>query len=196
MEREAGAKEKLLDTAIGMLCAGQDMSTVTTRALAARAGVNTALINYYFGGKEGLFSQAVDHCMAEIFDSIVNSDETAHPVNRIRAMAKAVSDVAFSNPAVATLALRRDTQHGDTQTLELLLPALRMLYGARRPEAALRRLSAQLVLPMQCMLLSPGEYERYLGVRLADKAQRDALIDDLIDDLLRGPYAPEYERDA
>lgn len=47
----------------------------TIRDIAARAGVNHAMINYYFNGKEELWRQSVDHLFAKADDVLKFSDE-------------------------------------------------------------------------------------------------------------------------
>lgn len=47
---------------------GYDGATV--RAIAARAGVDAAMVNHWFGGKEGLFAKAVLHVPFDIDDVI------------------------------------------------------------------------------------------------------------------------------
>ena len=51
------AKKRLMDAAIALM---QEGATPTTRALAQRAGVNVAAINYYFQGKDNLLAVALD----------------------------------------------------------------------------------------------------------------------------------------
>ena len=41
-------------------------SAATTKAIARQAGANQALISYYFGGKEGLYTAVVEHITEEI----------------------------------------------------------------------------------------------------------------------------------
>ena len=52
-------KTVILDTAVAMLRHCNDLKEVTTRAIAAEAGVNPALVNYYYGNKEKLISTAM-----------------------------------------------------------------------------------------------------------------------------------------
>lgn len=51
-----GSKEKLLKAA-ETLFATKGFKEVSVRGIAARAGVNSALVGYYFGGKQGLFNE-------------------------------------------------------------------------------------------------------------------------------------------
>ncbi|MEM9300867.1 MAG: CerR family C-terminal domain-containing protein [Pseudomonadota bacterium] len=62
---DSGAREALIHAAIERI--GHDgFDAVSIRAIADRAGVNAALISYYFGGKEGLYGAAVQHIADQI----------------------------------------------------------------------------------------------------------------------------------
>jgi AcrR family transcriptional regulator len=48
------------------LMAARPSGRITVREIAARAGCDVALVNYYFGSKEGLFDAALDAALEEI----------------------------------------------------------------------------------------------------------------------------------
>lgn len=54
----AGTREKLLEAARPVFIE-QGYEGATVRAIAARAGVDPAMVNHWFGGKEGLFTSAI-----------------------------------------------------------------------------------------------------------------------------------------
>jgi AcrR family transcriptional regulator len=60
------ARQKLLDAA-SQLIAELGWPAVTTRRIAERAGVNNALIHYYFGTKDALLLEAASAMFAEEF---------------------------------------------------------------------------------------------------------------------------------
>lgn len=82
------------------LFASRSFNAVSTRAIAARAGVDAALIHHYFGSKEGLF----DAVMAEGVDPVgVVAQVTAQPredwgVSVVRAMER-----IWTSPAAPAL---------------------------------------------------------------------------------------------
>lgn len=59
MQRDADATRQRLIAAARMAFSQQGYERTTVRQIAAEAGVNPALINRYFGGKEQLFAQSV-----------------------------------------------------------------------------------------------------------------------------------------
>ncbi|EPX87536.1 Bacterial regulatory protein, tetR family [Rubellimicrobium thermophilum DSM 16684] len=59
MARDAQATQDRLIAAARAIFSRNGFERTTVRDIAAEAGVNPALINRYFGGKEGLFARAV-----------------------------------------------------------------------------------------------------------------------------------------
>ena len=53
---DAGVRKSLLGAA-RTLFESREFSAVTTKQIAAQAGANPAMINYYFGGKQGLYHE-------------------------------------------------------------------------------------------------------------------------------------------
>jgi len=68
-EEEASTRERMLDVALRAF-AELGYQGASTRAIAARAGVNQGLIPYYVGSKERLWREAVDRAFAELRDEL------------------------------------------------------------------------------------------------------------------------------
>ena len=77
-----GSKEQLLTTAIRMF--GQSgYDAVSTRNLAEAAGVNVALINYHFGGKQELYIGAIDHIVGIVQPRLSVIEEMARQAQTV-----------------------------------------------------------------------------------------------------------------
>jgi len=59
-EQNIEIKEKLLNAAIEII-GKEGLHTITVRRLSEATGANVAAINYHFGSKENLMSEAVDY---------------------------------------------------------------------------------------------------------------------------------------
>ena len=70
-------KRKILDAAI-MIFAGHGLAGATTRMLARQAGVNSALIYYYFENKQALFAETIQIALQRFFDSLQNHHAPFH----------------------------------------------------------------------------------------------------------------------
>lgn len=81
----AYSAEKLLRTAL-TLFAGKDFASVTIKDIASAAGVNTALIYYYFENKEHLFRAVIEFAIRKAMEGFSALRERhADPVFLIRA---------------------------------------------------------------------------------------------------------------
>jgi AcrR family transcriptional regulator len=58
-EGDQGTRAKLLEAA-GQVFADKGFDRATGREICERAGINTAAVNYYFGGMEGLYAAALE----------------------------------------------------------------------------------------------------------------------------------------
>lgn len=98
-EDRADARELLLDAAHDLMCERSTID-VPVNEIAIRAGLNVALINYYFGGKEGLLLQlAMRHRSgyAAVLDTLINSPHKASTklALHIRGMVRAFRRVPY-----------------------------------------------------------------------------------------------------
>src|SRR3954468_14140542 len=65
----SGTRERLLEAA-SALFSEQGYAATGTRAIAARAKCNVALISHYFGSKEGLLREVIVHGIATVGDEL------------------------------------------------------------------------------------------------------------------------------
>ncbi len=72
-----GTRDRILESALAVF-AERGFDGATTRDIAARAGTNLGLIQYYFGGKERLWRAAVDHIFARL-DTVLATVAPARP---------------------------------------------------------------------------------------------------------------------
>lgn len=91
-------KENIIHCAFDILCEnGYDRSSV--REIAKAADVNVAMINYYFGGKEGLFAAVIQDRFNYLHDIFTNmAKDTNHSaIERIDSIIDHVTERKFSN---------------------------------------------------------------------------------------------------
>ncbi len=71
-------KEKILKCTTELILErGGDISNVTIRTIAARAGIGVGLTNHYFESKEQLIEECIENVFAELFDLLINDGK--HP---------------------------------------------------------------------------------------------------------------------
>ncbi|MGI6701161.1 MAG: TetR/AcrR family transcriptional regulator [Christensenellales bacterium] len=75
---EASAKDKIFQAAMELVTKGKTEQQITTREIASKAGVNLALVNYYYQSKENLLSQVVGTMMGEIIEKSNQNNQTGY----------------------------------------------------------------------------------------------------------------------
>jgi AcrR family transcriptional regulator len=75
---EASAKDKIFQAAMELVTKGKTEQQITTREIASKAGVNLALVNYYYQSKENLLSQVVGTMMGDIIEQSNQNSQTGN----------------------------------------------------------------------------------------------------------------------
>ena len=110
---EANAKEKIFQAAKELVLAGKTEQQITTRKIAARAGVNLALVNYYYQSKENLLSEVVGTMMGEIIEQTDQSKRTeADAQTRLKDMLVATADAAFKYRNICKIGISLELKSG------------------------------------------------------------------------------------
>lgn len=184
MGDKAGAKEKILETVIALLAEGKDASKVSNRDIAAAAGVNSALINYYYQSKENLIALAADACMARIGGSLLDPADSAAPIDRIRAMLKQFCAFCMNNTALAEIAVKAELKAGSQYTSRLLFPLFREHFGKNKSDLEIKLMTMQLLNPIQLLFLSRSTCMDYLGMDAHSPDTWNILIEMLLNNLV------------
>lgn len=106
-------RDKLLEAAHGVLAEG---GAVTVAEVCGRAGVNVAMVSYWFGGKDGLLDALADHVTTGVIEEL---DRLAAldlpPAERLRRHVAGVVRNYVDYPYVNQLSAER-LSHGTTGT--------------------------------------------------------------------------------
>lgn len=99
-------KITILDTAERLIVVNGYRST-TTRLIAEEAGVNVAMLSYYFGSKEQLLKALIDRHTAHVKKLLEQiSREKNNPVETFRKFLFAFVDYSFEHPRPVIIAIR------------------------------------------------------------------------------------------
>jgi AcrR family transcriptional regulator len=95
-----GTRQQLL-AAAGEIFADKGVDAATGQEICHRAGVNSAAINYYFGGMEGLYEavllEAISHCPSPEAD-LATAAESNDPRQLLRAIIGPLISILTSSP--------------------------------------------------------------------------------------------------
>lgn len=185
-ENVIDAKERIMNTVVGLLLEGKDVNAITNRQIAEMADTNSALINYYYQSKENLLSKAVALCMDRMTGKLFEkTDQLTPPVHRLRNMIKAISAFSVDNYELSLLAIGSELKSGSLNTVNVILPILREIFGESKNETILKLMAMQIVIPLQVMFLNSSDYKGYLYADISDETTRNKLIDMIIDNVLQ-----------
>src|SRR5437667_3695904 len=132
--RDAAATRDALLTAGTALFAERGYDGVPVWAIARKAGVNKAMINYHFGGKRKLYQAIVSATFAEIVANVERLADSSRPApDVLRELVAAVGDMATRrHPYFCTMMLREVVAGGTHLDPELIEKPARMLGAVQR----------------------------------------------------------------
>lgn len=107
--KQAEQKQNLL-IAAKQLMSEKTYRSITIRELGERAGVNSAMVKYYFENKEGLFIALLDHMAHEHFSRVT---QLASAENPIKALIQNMLAMLSDNKGVARM-IHDEILHNDS----------------------------------------------------------------------------------
>src|SRR5438552_14905665 len=132
--RDAAATRDALLRAGTELFAERGYDGVPVSAIAQKARVNKAMINYYFGGKRKLYLAIVSATFAEIVASVERLADSPRPAPEVlRELVAAVGEMATRrHPHFCTMMLREVVAGGEHLDPEIIDKPVRMLGAVQR----------------------------------------------------------------
>ena len=192
-QENLSTKEKIIVAAIACI-EESGLQSLTIRSIAAKAGVNSAAISYYFGTKEKLVEEALNRTLEElkkIPEEILRA-EGLDLEQRLRAFFTALLDGLVSWPRLIKAHLQSPLLDGNYGTpfcdmfnsfLTDLLRHLEEMPSSQR-EQNLRALIIQSISAVLIPGLMPGFFQYFAGLDFADPEARRSYVEDLVNRLL------------
>ncbi len=176
--KDENQKDALLKAAIELLEEAEQPEKVTSRQIAGRAGVNLAMINYYYGSKEALTSQAVSEILdvsAGMFQSPGNPSET--PKERLRHILIEICQIVVKYQRYTKIYVPHLLLEDEITLPQLVLPEIRDHFGAKRSETECRIIAYEMISFLQLTFYRTDAFMRYAGINLAIESEVVELID-------------------
>jgi TetR/AcrR family transcriptional regulator len=115
---DSASKEQILDAA-QRLFAAQGFSGTTIKQIGNAAGVNTALLYYYFKDKERLYRSVLDRLMSQLVSrTLPRLQADASPSDRIRGFIEAQVGIFMAKPELPKLFMREMLDHDAAHAVE------------------------------------------------------------------------------
>jgi len=187
-------KEQILDATVKLLKASKDPESITVRDIAAAAGVQLAMINYYFRSKDELLYQAVGvlrNKMAGDWLSVKSRHKKMNPYMRFREMLIALCDMSVRYSRYMRFTVEYELTKAEIVSPRYTLPLIREIYRGKRPETGIRITAYEIISTLQLIFFRAKDMSAYLGF---DVLEYDRMVE-IIDTIL-AIHFPEYKKEA
>jgi len=188
LEKSEKTRERIIAQATALIKEHNgDAEKVTVRRIAERSGVSVGLINHYFGSKNRL----VELCVQNIILGVIRSFAPGPcpgggRAGMLKQVAKQVVDFLMANPQVSRISILGDlTQPKEKDNTMGTVWGFAGCMTENRPEKKDVMDAFLLTAVLQASFLRKDVLKATLGVDFYDKAQRDAYIG-LVADQLTG----------
>ena len=190
---KADTKEQILDATVKLLSDAKDPASITVRDIAAAAGVQQAMINYYFRSKDELIYQAVGALRYKIAGdwlSVKGKDKEMDPYVRYREMLIALCGMSVKYSRYMRLTVEYELTKAEIVTPQYTIPLIREICGDERSETGIRITAYEIISTLQLIFFRANDISKYLGF---DVLEYDRMVE-IIDTIL-AIHFPEYKKD-
>jgi AcrR family transcriptional regulator len=191
---KADTKEQILDATVKLLSDAKDPASITVRDIAAAAGVQQAMINYYFRSKDELIYQAVGALRYKIAGdwlSVKGKDKEINPYIRYREMLIALCGMSVKYSRYMRLTVEYELTKAEIVTPQYTIPLIREICGDKRSETGIRITAYEIISTLQLIFFRANDISKYLGF---DVLEHDRMVE-IIDSIL-AIHFPEYKKEA
>ncbi|WP_033165386.1 TetR/AcrR family transcriptional regulator [Clostridium sp. KNHs205] len=175
-------KDSLIQATVKLLSNNKNSRKITARQIANEAGVNLAMINYYFSSKDALVNLAVSQIMSERAEELkVIRNSKITPRQRLKEFLITMSDMTMDYAVLTKPTVPYVLLEGEIELPYDILPMVKECFGDKRSETECRIIAYQLISFSQLIFYRSIDFLKYTGVDINDKEQRDALFQTILD---------------
>lgn len=170
-------KDVLLEATIELFKETEHPEKVTSRQIASRAGVNLAMINYYFGSKDELTSQALSAIFTIPIDKLQALRNPAEaPKERLKNFLIYISQIVIRYKRYTKLYIPHLLLEADISQPQLILPEIREHFGLEKSEEQCRLIAYQLISFLQLIFYRSDAFMLYSGININLENEAERLI--------------------
>ena len=181
-------KDKLLESTFTLMEELDDPLKVTSREIAAAAGVKAGMINYCFGSRENLIyhafqKQYLDFPKESNVKKIIESD--ASPKDILKELHFIVAKCLLDNPKFTKAITGFVLFKRDLGRESFSYPYVYKHYNGQKSEAECRLIAYELSTMMQLIIYRKDDLKKDFGIDLSKKKELKHYIDMRVDLLLQ-----------
>lgn len=183
------AKEKIKNAAARLMEECENPSQVTSRAIAKEAGVQLAMINYYFGSREELLfclfqdlSREQFQKCPQIYEMMKSECSPKEKLKKIHfyMITMMLDNYVYMQAVLGHVLLHRDLSQGLNS-----LPFVIEYYKGRKTEQECKLISYEMSSTMQLAVYRHEALKEFCGLDLLDEGERKKFVDEQIDLFLK-----------
>ncbi|MHB8061234.1 MAG: TetR/AcrR family transcriptional regulator [Ruminiclostridium sp.] len=190
MSKPLDVKETIIQTATELIVNSEGkVGSITTRAIAEKAGVGIGLINYHFQTKDNL----VEICVQRIIEKVITDfkpvvDTNLNCIDKLKMVVKLVMDFLTSNPSVSRISILGDYNSPKIldNTMKTVMGFSISLNGIEIEEKHKKLMLFGLTSILQAVFLRKNISGASLGFDFNVKEERDRLIDFYVENMFGG----------
>lgn len=168
---------------------GSNPDDITVREICKEAGVGVGIINYYFESKDNLIAQCVQQIIGNViahFGEALAPWPATSAMERLKYAANATFSFLYANENISRISILTDMTTGKAgdnteQTIAAYLPLVEAVCRERGSETDAQRMTILLCMGLQGYFLRTERIKAELGIDLHDAAERQKVVDELID---------------
>ena len=185
-------REQILGATVKLLADAKDPSSITVRDIAAAAGVQLAMINYYFRSKDELLYQAVDVLRKKMAgDWLTVKGKEMDAYARFREMLIALCGMSVKYSQYMRLTVEYELTKAEIVSTQSTLPLIREICGDKRSETSIRITAYEIISTLQLIFFRAGDIGAYLGFDVLEYDRMVEIIDTILD-----IHFPEYKKET
>ena len=177
-------KEALVSAAKSLLEESEEPENVTSRAIAERAGVNAAMINYYFQSKDQLLTAAVGEIISASANQFSMPERTLPPRQRLQKILWEICRDVLRYRQYSKIFVPQILLNGEIECPFYILPDIRAYFNGRKSETECRVIAYQLVSFLQLAFYRSDAFFKYTGVDLTEEKECKKMLNLELDLLL------------
>ncbi len=178
-------KEQLIVATMHLLNESREPGKITARQIAEKAGVNLAMINYYFSTKDTLINIGVNRLMAERASELKEIRDSQIPANqKLKNFLTAMSDITIEYAELTKPTIPYLLLEGEIELPYYILPMIKECWGENLSETECRVLAYQLISFSQLVFYRNEDFKKYTGIDIMDKKQRDEMFQHMLEVLM------------
>jgi AcrR family transcriptional regulator len=179
-----GKKDEIISKTKDLLLECDNVGEVTTRAIADRANINPAMVNYYFGSKDELLKKAIERILDIADGTRPLMTGTGNPRKSLFDFLISMCDRLLYYEKYSRIYVPSSLLNDSTSTPLAMVPVLKEYFNERKDENACKLIAYQMVSFLQLVIYCPKEFMEYSEIDVHNRNELRNLVSSQLDTFL------------